>query len=223
MRNPLVMQNEHKVHFIKRLIRKNQTNKQLILDLGVFPKQELINQVNADLSKTTDELIAKNLNRLVIDLQALPGDAGTLVKAWMARHPDDKNYQAPHTLSNANLDDLIVDLILRGCDVDLNNDVASIYNTVIFAYNTYPDTRVYSIEPHKCPLHLAFAPTEKLTNDSLMTFEKNGFSGQYPLAEIRFINDNIDHDELIHDYHIQRGLQNLQTQPYQELQLLNLI
>lgn len=223
MRTPTIIQNEHKVNFIKRLIRKNATNTKLVFDYAIFPKQEVINQVNYDLQRSDDELVTKNLSRLLSDLQALTGNAGSLVKTWMATNPTDENYQTPHLLSNQNLDELLVDLILRGHGVDLNDTVTPTYNTVVFAYITYQDSRVYSIEPHKCPLHLSFVPIEALNNDSLMTFERNGFSGRYSLAEIRFINDNVDRDELIHDYHIERGLQNIQTQPYQELKLLNLI
>lgn len=223
MRVDPIIQNEQKVRFINQMTRKNQTNLDFIRDYAVFPKQQIINQVNYDLQHSTDELITKNLNRLLIDLQALPGNAGTLVKAWIATNSSDTNYQKPHVLSNANLDELLVDLILRGYDVDLNPDIKGAYNTVVLAYITAQDAKVYSIEPHKCPLHLSFVPIDELTNNSLMTFERIGFSGQYSLAEIRFINDSSDRDDLIHDFHIQRGYTNIQTQSFQELKLLKMI
>lgn len=228
MRQPYEIQDENKVRFINRLTRKNATNKNLVADYAIGPKQQIINQTNRykqDIVQRQDvePHILDNLNRIIIDLQSIPGDAGELVKAWSAIHPDDENYQKPHTLSNANLDELLVDLLLRGHDVDLHDDIQSMYDTVVFAYTTYQDQRVFSIEPHKCPLHLSFVPIEKLTEESLMRFEQNGFSGQYPLSEIRFINDNASHDNILHDYHVRRDMQNIQTTPYETLKQTNLI
>lgn len=228
MRQTYEHQNAYKAQFINRLARKNTTNKNLVADYAIGPKQQIINQTNRykqDISQQldVDTYILDNLNRVLIDLQNIPGDAGGLVKAWSAIHPDDENYQQPHTLSNANLDELLVDLILRGHDVDLHDDINLRYDTIVFAYTTYQDQRVFSIEPHKCPLHLSFVPIESLTEESIMRFEQNGFSGQYPLSEIRFINNAVDHDTILHDYHIQREMKNIQTTPYETLKQTNLI
>lgn len=228
MRQSYEGQEEIKVRFINRLTRKNATNKNLVADYAIGPKQQIINQTNRykqDIEQRTnvEPHILANLTHVLSDLQSLPGDAGDLVKAWSAIHPDDENYQHPHVLSNANLDELLIDLLLRGHDVDLQKDIQIMYDTVVFAYTTYQDQRVFSIEPHKCPLHLSFVPIEKLTEDSLIRFEQNGFSGQYPLSEIRFINNDIDRDAILHDYHIRRDMQNIQTTPYETLKQTNLI
>lgn len=205
---------EIKVDFIKRHMEQNITNYKLISSMGVFTKAQAIQIANMGLDDAIDA--HDDLNKIYMEtvikkLVNLNCDKNDFIKCYDLTSDElTKDYKM-HVLSDLNLDEIITELLIHGSNVSLDKDVALLYDTVVFVYNQANQVRTYSLNPEQCPVYFCRLDINQVTLDDIQHFDGNGYSGRYPLSDIRYIKTKLSLNDLLYEYHIVDNHQNIKT------------